>query len=107
MVVILEDIKTRFLITLMLAFIGGVVFTFLHIPFHGCLDQVAAVLIGSRFRAIQAYWPVQIRDAGLLILGYSIGLSFTKEAVIQIGVKLPLMLLLTIILISFCAGIAF
>ena len=107
LVVNLEDKKTRFLITLFLAFLGGVVFTFLHIPIPWLLGPMTAVLIGSRFRAIQAYWPVQIRDAGLLILGYSIGLSFTKEAVIQIGVKLPLMLLLTVILISFCAGIAF
>ncbi|MEH7254150.1 AbrB family transcriptional regulator [Neobacillus niacini] len=103
----LEDKKTRFLITLVLAFIGGVLFTFLHIPIPWLLGPMTAVLIGSRFQAIQVYWPVQIRDAGLVILGYSIGLSFTKEAVIQIAGKLPLMLLFTLLLISFCAGIAF
>lgn len=103
----LEDKKTRFLITLLLAFIGGVVFTFLHIPVPWLLGPMTAVLIGSRNRAIRVYWPVQIRDAGLIILGYSIGLSFTKEAVIQIAGKLPLMLLLTLMLIFFCAGIAY
>src|SRR3954449_5034361 len=89
LVVNLENKKTRFLITLLLAFIGGVVFTFLHIPVPWLLGPMTAVLIGSRNRAIRVYWPVQIRDAGLIILGYSIGLSFTKEAVIQIAGKLP------------------
>src|SRR3954469_3538083 len=87
LVVNLEDKKTRFLITLFLAFIGGVIFTLLHIPIPWLLGPMTTVLIGSRFRAIQVYWPIQIRDAGLLILGYSIGLSFTKEAVIQITGK--------------------
>ncbi|MEH7245929.1 AbrB family transcriptional regulator [Neobacillus niacini] len=103
----LEDKKTRFLITLLIAFIGGVVFTFLHIPVPWLLGPMTAVLIGSRNWVIRVYWPVLIRDAGLIILGYSIGLSFTKEAVIQIAGKLPLMLILTLMLISFCAGIAY
>ena len=68
---------------------------------------MTAVLIGTRFRAIQVYWPVQIRDAGLIILGYSIGLSFTKKLLSKLQEKLPLMLLLTLMLISFCAGIAY
>jgi uncharacterized protein len=68
---------------------------------------MAAVLIGSRFKKVQFYWPSAIRDTGLVIVGYSIGLSFTKEALLQIIAKLPSMLLMTVLLVCFCAGIAF
>jgi hypothetical protein len=97
----------RFPITLLTAFIGGLVFSTLHTPIPWLLGPMAAVLIGSRFGRIQYYWPTNIRDIGLIIVGYSIGLSFTKEALLQIVVKLPSMLLMTVLLVSFCAGIAF
>ncbi|MFP7296636.1 AbrB family transcriptional regulator [Neobacillus niacini] len=97
----------RFFYTLLIAFIGGIVFFLITVPIPWLLGPMTAVLIGSRFKKIQVHWPIQIRDIGLIILGYSIGLSFTKEAAIQILGKLPLMLLLTVILVIFCAGIAF
>jgi uncharacterized protein len=101
-----NDKSIRFLITLVTTFLGGLVFSFLHIPVPWLLGPMAAVLIGSKLGKISFYWPVRIRDIGLMILGYSIGLAFTKEALTLIVAKLPLMLLLTVILVSFCAGIA-
>lgn len=103
----LANKKNRFYITLLIATLGGVLFSLFGIPIPWLLGPMTAVLISSRFGGFQAFWPRQIRDAGLVLLGYSIGLSLTKEAVIQIFEKLPLMLILTVILISFCAGIAF
>ena len=97
----------RFSISLLTAFIGGLVFSVIHTPIPWLLGPMASVLIGSRFRKIQYYWPAYIRDTGLIIVGYSIGLSFTKEALLQITEKLPSMLLMTVLLICFCAGIAF
>jgi len=97
----------RFSITMLTAFIGGLVFSVIHTPIPWLLGPMAAVLIGSRFSKIQFYWPAYIRDTGLIIVGYSIGLSFTKEALLQITAKLPSMLLMTVLLICFCAGIAF
>jgi len=97
----------RFSITLITAFIGGIIFTLLHTPIPWLLGPMAAVLVGARFEKISYYWPVRIRDAGLIIVGYSIGLSFTKTALLQIIAKLPSMLLMTVLLICFCAGIAY
>lgn len=103
----LKDKKSRFYITLFIASIGGVLFLLLNIPIPWLLGPMTAVLLSSKSGKFQALWPRSLRDAGLLLLGYSIGISLTQEAVIQIVGKLPLMLVLTIILISFCAGIAF
>src|SRR3954465_5688049 len=102
-----DDKRIRFGITLLTAFIGGFMFSALHSPIPWLLGPMAAVLIGSRFGKVQYYWPIRIRDTGLVIVGYSIGLSFTKEAVLQIAVKLPSMLILTVLLVCFCAGIAY
>jgi uncharacterized protein len=103
----LKNKRNRFYITLIIATAGGCLFLLLGIPIPWLLGPMTAVLISSKSRGFQALWPRSIRDAGLVLLGYSIGLALTKEAVIQIFGKLPLMLVLTIILISFCAGIAF
>jgi len=97
----------RFSVTLALAFIGGLLFTVLHTPIPWLLGPMTAVLIGARFGKIAIFWPSYIRDTGLIIVGYSIGLSFTKDALLQIVAKLPSMLLMTVLLVTFCAGIAF
>ena len=96
----------RFSVTLITAFVGGLLFTVLHTPIPWLLGPMAAVLIGARFGKIAFYWPVGIRDTGLIIVGYSIGLSFTKDALLQIIAELPSMLLMTTLLVCFCAGIA-
>ncbi|MGG3470523.1 AbrB family transcriptional regulator [Neobacillus pocheonensis] len=102
-----DDKRIRFLVTLVTALIGGLIFTAIHTPIPWLLGPMAAVLIGSRFGKVQFYWPSYIRDTGLIIVGYSIGLSFTKAALLQILAKLPSMLILTVLLVAFCAGIAF
>ncbi len=94
------------MVTLITAVIGGSLFTILHTPIPWLLGPIAAVVIGARFSKIPLYWPVGIRDIGLIVVGYSIGLSFTKEALLQIISKLPSMLLMTVLLVCFCAAIA-
>lgn len=96
----------RFLITFVTALIGGLVFYLLHTPIPFLLGPMTALFIGSRF-GLRFYWPSYIRDTGLIIVGYSIGLSFTKEALGQIFSKLPSMFLMTVVIVSFCAGIAY
>jgi membrane AbrB-like protein len=102
-----DDKRIRFCVSLLIALIGGITFVALHTPIPWLLGPMAAVLIGSRFRKVQFYWPSSIRDIGLVIVGYSVGLSFTKEALLEIMAKLPSMLLMTVLLVCFCAGIAF
>jgi uncharacterized protein len=97
----------NFVITLFIAFSGGLLFSFMKTPIPWLLGSMTAVLIGSRFGNIHLFWPKYIREIGLLVVGYSIGLSFTRGAVLQILVKLPSIVVMTISLILFCAGIAY
>ncbi|MGJ7909915.1 AbrB family transcriptional regulator [Neobacillus sp. LXY-1] len=101
-----KDKRIQFFFTLLIAFIGGIIFHKLNTPIPWLLGPMTAVFIGSRFGKVQFYWPSWIRNIGLVIVGYSIGVSFTKKALVQIVAELPSMLLMTLLLVLFCAGIA-
>nr|WP_051331086.1 AbrB family transcriptional regulator [Aneurinibacillus terranovensis] len=101
-----ETKPVRFLVTLIAAFLGGLLFVALHIPIPWLLGSMASVFIGSKWSKLEFYWPGYIRDTGMIIVGYSIGLSFTYSALIQIVHQLPSMMFMTLILVSFCAVIA-
>ncbi|GFN32868.1 ammonia monooxygenase [Paenibacillus curdlanolyticus] len=57
-------------------------------------------------RTIQPSWPKQLRDAALIVLGYSVGLSFTTETLYQMGHQLPTMVMATLLLLLLCVLIA-
>ncbi|KZZ85775.1 AbrB family transcriptional regulator [Bacillus sp. SJS] len=89
-----------FLITLLFAVTGGIIFQLISMPIPWLIGSMVFVLIGSNiFRSIKLYWPQQIRNSGMVIVGYTIGLSFTMEALHQIGLQLPAMILLTAMLL--------
>lgn len=97
----------RFFITFILASFGELIFSLIHLPIPWLLGPMTALLIGSRIKGLSFYWPVYIRDIGLIIVGYALGLSFTKDALNEIIHQLPSMFLMTLLLITFCALIAF
>jgi uncharacterized protein len=89
------------------ALIGGGFFTLMRAPVPWLLGSISAVMLTSTFIKKELYWPTSFRNIGMLIIGYSFGLSLTKEALIEISAKLPSMLILTIALITICAAIAY
>jgi uncharacterized protein len=97
----------RFLITLLIAIIGGSIFAVLHIPVPWLLGPMTAILIFSKIFKASFYWPVKIRDTGLIIFGYSMGLSFTKEGLMNIIYQLPMMFIFTFITLTICSLLAF
>lgn len=97
----------RFLITLLIALAGGTVFELIHVPIPWLLGPMSAILIGSRCSKMPLYWPIMLRDTGLMFIGYSIGLSFTKAAILGMIQQLPMMFLMTVLTLSICAGMAF
>ncbi|MED1470767.1 AbrB family transcriptional regulator [Bacillus salipaludis] len=99
--------RVRFSVSLVIAMIGGILFSIIHTPIPWLLGPMVSIFIGARFGKIQLYWPSGVRNAGLIIVGYSIGLSFTKSTLLQILKQLPTMLLMTVLLVAFCASIAF
>jgi uncharacterized protein len=100
-------IKKSFITAFIIAYGGGLFFSLISVPIPWLLGPMAAILIASRFKKVKLSWPPFLRDAALVIVGYSIGLSFTREAILNIFQNLPMMLILTVLLISFSALIAY
>ncbi|TXK73514.1 AbrB family transcriptional regulator [Paenibacillus sp. N3.4] len=97
----------KFLITVFIAMIGGYLFAWMHMPIPWLLGPMISVLLASKWGKLSLTWPSYLRDTGILIVGYSIGLSLTKAAFIEISHQLPSMLLMTVALITLCAVVAY
>jgi len=98
---------TRILFTGLVSLLGGIVFTLLHIPLPWLLGPMTFILIGTRLiRTIRPSWPKGLRDTALIMIGYSIGLSFTIETLYQMGHQLPTMVMATMLLLLFCVIMA-
>ncbi len=95
-----------FITAFLLALAGGLVFSFLSIPVPWLLGPMSAILIANRFKGISLYWPRALRDTALILIGYSIGLSFTRSSVENIAENLPAMLFMTVILVASAALIS-
>lgn len=96
----------KFLITLGTALAGGGLFILLHLPIPWLLGPMIATLIGANLQKHYYIWPGQVRNTGMVIVGYTIGLSLTASALKEMARQLPSMLLMTTLLLLFCAGIA-
>jgi membrane AbrB-like protein len=94
------------MITLVTSILGGLVFKLLHMPIPWMLGAMIAVLIGSNMWKRYYKWPGPIRNAGMVIVGYTIGLSMTAAALQEMGRQLPVMLLMAVLLMIVCTGIA-
>ncbi|QRG68660.1 AbrB family transcriptional regulator [Brevibacillus choshinensis] len=103
-----ENRLVSFLITLLMALAGGFAFQMLHVPIPWLLGPMIFVLIGTKlWKSFTPYWPGVVRNSGMIMIGYTIGLSFTLGAMKQIGQQLPMMILLTAMLLLCSTGIAF
>ncbi|MDM5309530.1 AbrB family transcriptional regulator [Peribacillus frigoritolerans] len=97
----------QFSAALLTAFIGGGLFSLFRFPIPWLLGPMAALLIASRFKNVKLIWPVSMRNTGLIIVGYSIGISFTKSSLSDMISHLPSMLILTALIVLVCACSAF
>lgn len=97
----------RLIYTVLLSLVGGLLFNLLHIPLPWLLGPMTFTLVGSRVvQTVRPSWPSWIRDTALILIGYSIGLTFTMTTLRQIGHQLPTMALMTFILILLCCLLA-
>ena len=96
----------RFVETLLLSLTGGLLFRLLHLPLPWLLGPLTATMIWNLIAARNLFWPIELRNSGLIILGYMLGSSFTIEAGLQIIKQLPAMTFATssIILFSLLVG---
>ncbi|GGE32981.1 monooxygenase [Pullulanibacillus camelliae] len=97
----------QLLFTCALAIVGGLIFKIIHLPIPWLLGPMIAVLIGSKVaKPIKPHWPRAIRDSGMIIVGYMVGLSFTLETLKEIGKQFPSMVLFTTLLLVCSCGLA-
>jgi len=66
--------------TIAITFLGGMLFTLLHVPLSWMLGPMSAVLLWTSVTRRRLVWPMWLRNGGLILLGYSMGLSFTLES---------------------------
>ncbi|MEC0372374.1 AbrB family transcriptional regulator [Paenibacillus chibensis] len=108
----------RLIYTLVCGVIGAYVFQWIHMPIPWLLGPMIFVLIASKtIKTVKPLWPPVLRNAGMIVIGYTIGLSFTMATLQQIGKQLPSMILLTMLLlicslliaalVSFLSGVPF
>ncbi|OXM85516.1 AbrB family transcriptional regulator [Paenibacillus rigui] len=93
--------------TILIACIGGFLFTLLHFPLAWMLGPLAAVLVWQVAFKSKLYWPRSLRNGGQMLLGYNMGLAFTAESAQQIAVSLPSMVISTALLTGSSLGLAF
>lgn len=102
----LQPAWLRLFVTAAAACAGGFFFSLLNIPVPWLLGPMAVVLFLSKLPHAQMYWPQPLRNSGLIIVGYTIGLAFTMETFYQIGTQLPMMIGLTMLLLLFSGFMA-
>lgn len=85
----------------------GLLFSFLGFPIPWLLGAFVATVFYCTVSGNRDFWPTGLREAGLLVIGYSLGRQVTAETALQILMMLPLMLLVTILMISFSCFVGY
>ncbi len=93
--------------TFIIGLVGGWIFHLFHLPLAWMLGSMTAVYFTSKWTNLQFVWPSFFRNFGLIVIGYAIGHSFSKETIIEIGSQLPSMLAMTLSVILFSVFLAF
>ena len=97
----------QLLLSFFVAYLGALLFSLLHLPIPWLLGSMTAILVSSRFTQFTFRWPNVIRDIGLMIVGYSIGITLNKDTLLGMLEKLPSMLFMTLCVILFCSLMAY
>lgn len=89
-----------FLKTFLVSLVGGYILSLLHAPLPWTLGPIAAVSLMGLVKKSPMVWSVRIRNMAQILLGYSMGRSFSQETLQTILSHLPLMLSATLVTVS-------
>ena len=98
---------TRTIMTLVAASFSGAVFYGLKFPLPWLLGPMAGMIIWNVFLAAAPLWPVKLRNAGLVFIGYMMGSTFTPDAARQIAAQYPEMMMVTLLTIAFSMALGY
>src|SRR5690625_5233493 len=96
----------RIAVTFIIAVLGGALFILLDIPVPWLLGPMTVMAIGTNAMKLHFVWSRSLRNTGLIIVGYTIGLSMTAAALHKMALQLPFMLSMSVLLMLLCAGIS-
>ena len=91
--------------TLGISIVGGLLFTFVSIPLPWLLGPITILCLWRLATKRAMYMPPIFFEISLLVLGYMLGSSFTRETAIQIVQQLPFMALASILTLVLSLGI--
>ena len=86
---------------------GGFLFSLLHIPLPWMLGPLTITLIHHALRGRGTRWPVGLRNAGMIVIGYSMGRTVTVETMQLILINLPGMAAVTLLIVSFSLAMGY
>ncbi|WP_248561678.1 AbrB family transcriptional regulator [Niallia sp. NCCP-28] len=89
------------------ACIGGLLFHFFHLPLAWILGPMIGTIFYTKLTRHSIKMPILFRDFGLISIGYMIGLTFSKKALVEMFTHLPSMLVMTLSMIAFSLILAF
>lgn len=92
---------------LILSFIGGYIFSLLHIPIPWMLGPIVVVMLAQFFYKGPLKWSGQMRDLGVVMVGTAIGIQFNTDLFGMMGSILLYMVTLNVILIGGSIAIAY
>lgn len=85
--------------TLIISIVGALLFSLIHIPMPWMLGPIASIMTWRFMTKRALYWPFQLRQGALIVLGYMLGSSFTRDTAWEIARQLPYMLGSTLLII--------
>jgi uncharacterized protein len=88
-----------------ISFVGGLLFSVFHIPLPWLLGPLFAVSVWQITTKKSLYMPPSIFKMALLLLGYTLGSSFTKDTAIQVMYQFPFMAVATILTLLISMGL--
>lgn len=99
--------QLQFIETLLCGIVGGFLFSLFNLPLSWMLGPLTSILMWKLLSKRELFWPVSFRNGGQMLLGYSMGLSFTIASAKQIVDQLPSMAIVTILMVVFGLVIAY
>lgn len=90
----------NYLLTLLVAIVGGIAMSLLHAPLPSTLGPITSVSLCSLLLRRRFRWPLGVRNTALILLGYAMGRPFNAETGHAILTQLPIMLTATVITVA-------
>jgi membrane AbrB-like protein len=81
---------------------GGLLFSLLHFPLPWTLGPLATVVVAKIGFKREVCWPTNMRNIGMVVLGYVMGSPFTPQTGYHILSQLPAMIIMTLLTVFLC-----